>query len=156
MPKIDSVFVANRGEIAVRIIRACRDLGLRTVQAYSDADANSLPVRLADDAVPVGVAASKHSYLNQAVLIAAAKASGADAIHPGYGFLSENADFAEQCEAAGLTYIGAQPSVIRMMGDKSAARRLAVEIGVPVGHGSDYPVSNPDEAAEKAIGKPDW
>jgi len=156
MPKIKRVFVANRGEIAVRIIRACRDLGLQTVQAYSEADANSLPVRLADEAVCVGVAASKHSYLNHAALIGAAKASGADAIHPGYGFLSENADFAEQCEAAELVYIGAQPSVIRLMGDKAAARRLAAETGVPISHGSEDPLDNPERAAEVAnrIGYP--
>ena len=156
MPKIRRVFVANRGEIAVRIIRACRDLGIQTVQAYSEADANSLPVRLADEAVCVGVAASKHSYLNHAALIGAAKASGADAIHPGYGFLSENADFAELCEAAELVYIGAQPSVIRLMGDKAAARRLAAETGVPISHGSEDPLDNPERAAEIAnrIGYP--
>lgn len=156
MSKIRRVFVANRGEIAVRIIRACRDLGIQTVQAYSEADANSLPVRLADEAVCVGVAASKHSYLNHSALIGAAKASGADAIHPGYGFLSENADFAEQCEAAELVYIGAQPSVIRLMGDKAAARRLAAETGVPISHGSEDPLDNPERAAEIAnrIGYP--
>ncbi len=156
MPKIRRVFVANRGEIAVRIIRACRDLGIQTVQAYSEADANSLPVRLADEAVCVGVAASKHSYLNHAALIGAAKASGADAIHPGYGFLSENADFAELCEAAELVYIGAQSSVIRLMGDKAAARRLAAETGVPISHGSEDPLDNPERAAEIAnrIGYP--
>lgn len=150
MPKISRVFIANRGEIAVRIIRACRDLGLQTVQAYSEADADSLPVRLADEAVCVGAAASKESYLNHAALIDAAKASGADAIHPGYGFLSENAEFAEQCETAKLVYIGAQPSIIRLMGDKAVARRLAVEAGVPVIHGSDDPVDNPEKAAEIA------
>ena len=150
MPKINRVFIANRGEIAVRIIRACRDLGLQTVQAYSEADANSLPVRLADEAVCIGVAASKQSYLNHAALIDAAKASGADAIHPGYGFLSENAEFAEQCQAAKLVYIGAQPSIIRLMGDKAAARRLAAETGVPVSRGSEDPVDNLEEAAETA------
>jgi acetyl-CoA carboxylase biotin carboxylase subunit len=150
MPNVRKVFIANRGEIAVRIIRACRDLGLRTVQAYSEVDANSLPVQMADEAVLIGPAAAKQSYLNQAVLIAAAKKSGADAIHPGYGFLSENAEFAEKCEAAGLVYIGAQPSVIRLMGDKAAARKLAAEVGVPVSGGSADPVCTPEEAVEIA------
>ncbi|MBF6570125.1 MAG: acetyl-CoA carboxylase biotin carboxylase subunit [Candidatus Binataceae bacterium] len=150
MPTINTVFIANRGEIAVRINRACRDLGIRTVQGYSQADADSLAVRLADEAVCIGAAAAKQSYLNHAALIAGAKASGADAIHPGYGFLSENAEFAEQCEAAGLVYIGSQPSVIRLMGDKAAARKLAIESGVPVSQGSKEPVSTPEEAAEIA------
>jgi len=151
-----SVFIANRGEIAVRIGRACRDMGLRTVQAYSEPDRDSLAVRLADTAVCVGAGPSKQSYLNQAALLGAAKMSGADAIHPGYGFLSENAEFAERCEAAGLTYIGPQPQVIRLMGDKAAARKFAVEAGVPVSSGSQDPVNGLDEASALArrIGYP--
>ncbi len=151
-----SVFVANRGEIAVRIGRACRDMGLRTVQAYSEPDRDSLAVRLADTAVCVGAGPSRQSYLNQAALLGAARMSGADAIHPGYGFLSENAEFAERCEAAGLTYIGPQPQIIRLMGDKSAARKFAVEAGVPVSGGSHDPVSGLDDASALArrIGYP--
>jgi len=147
MKKLSSVFIANRGEIAVRIIRACRDLGLRTVQAYSEADADSLPVRLADDAVCVGPGPAAQSYLNQEALVEAAKRSGADAVHPGYGFLSENADFAQRCEDAGLNYVGTQPEVIRLMGDKAAARRLAEDAGVPVSQGSRDAVESVEEAA---------
>ena len=140
------VFIANRGEIAVRIIRACRDLGIDTVQAYSDADADSLPVHLADAAVCIGAGPAKDSYLNQEAVINAARASGADAVHPGYGFLSENADFAERCEQAGLTYVGTQPAVIRLMGDKAAARKLAEDAGVPVSQGSRDAVDSVEEA----------
>jgi acetyl-CoA carboxylase biotin carboxylase subunit len=144
---VNSVLVANRGEIALRIVRACRELGLRTVQVYSEVDRDSLPVRFADTAVCIGASAPKDSYLNQPALIAAAKMTGADAVHPGYGFLSENAEFAERCAAAGLVYIGPQASIIRLMGDKAAARRFAVEAGVPVSGGSQDPVRDLDEAA---------
>jgi acetyl-CoA carboxylase, biotin carboxylase subunit len=150
MKVFEKLFIANRGEIAVRIIRACRDLGIRTVQAYSDADAKSLPVQLADEAICVGASPAKDSYLNQEVLVNAARRSGADAVHPGYGFLSENADFAERVERAGLVYVGTQPGVIRLMGDKAAARKLAEDAGVPVSQGSRDPVRDPDEAAEIA------
>jgi acetyl-CoA carboxylase biotin carboxylase subunit len=153
---VRSVFIANRGEIALRIIRACRDMGLQAVQAYSVADKESLPVRLADKAICVGGAKAAESYLNHDALIAAAKMSGADAIHPGYGFLSENAEFGEKCAAAGLTYVGPQAEVIRLMGDKAAARRLAADVGVPVTGGSRDPVASADEAAAIAgrIGYP--
>ncbi|MBK8007898.1 MAG: acetyl-CoA carboxylase biotin carboxylase subunit [Rhizobiales bacterium] len=156
MKRIKSLFIANRGEIAVRIIRACRELGVASVQAYSEADSESLAVKLADKSVCVGAAPSKESYLNQKVLIEAAKASGADAIHPGYGFLSENAEFAEECEKAGLIYVGPQASVIRLMGDKAAARRLASEAGVPITMGSPDPIKSAEEAVEtgKRIGYP--
>jgi acetyl-CoA carboxylase biotin carboxylase subunit len=156
MKRIKSLFIANRGEIAVRIIRACRELGVASVQAYSEADSESLAVKLADKSVCVGAAPSKESYLNQKVLIEAAKASGADAIHPGYGFLSENAEFAEGCEKAGLIYVGPQASVIRLMGDKAAARRLASEAGVPITMGSPDPIKSAEEAVEigKRIGYP--
>jgi acetyl-CoA carboxylase biotin carboxylase subunit len=133
---MNSIFIADRGEIAVRIGRACSEMGIRTVQAYSEPDRESLAVRLADAAVCVGAGPSKDSYLNHAALITAAKMSGADAVHPGYGFLSENAEFAERCEAAGLTFIGPQASIIRLMGDKALARmRRALAVyridGVP-------------------------
>jgi acetyl-CoA carboxylase biotin carboxylase subunit len=147
MAGLKKVFVANRGEIAVRIVRACRDLGIETVQAYSEADANSLAVRLADAAVCVGPGPAQQSYLQQEVLVDAACRSGADAVHPGYGFLSENAEFAERVEAAGLAYVGTQPAVIRLMGDKAAARNLALDAGVPVIEGSRDPVADPHEAA---------
>ncbi|MBY0531252.1 MAG: acetyl-CoA carboxylase biotin carboxylase subunit [Xanthobacteraceae bacterium] len=156
MQRIKSLFVANRGEIAVRIIRACRELGIASVQAYSEADSESLAVKLADKAVCVGAAPSKDSYLNRKALIDAVKAAGADAIHPGYGFLSENAEFADECVKAGLIYVGPEASVIRMMGDKAAARRLALDVGVPITMGSPDPIKSPDEAIEigKRIGYP--
>ncbi len=156
MSKIKSVLVANRGEIAVRIVRACRELGIPTVQAYSEADRDSLAVRLADQSVCIGPPPSKDSYLNHGAVIAAAKMAGADAIHPGYGFLSENAEFAETCEAEGLIYIGPQPSAIRLMGDKAAARKLAADVGVPIAQGSPDPVENLEEAVgvAKRIGYP--
>lgn len=156
MHELGSVFIANRGEIAVRIIRACRELGLRTVQAYSEADSDSLAVRLADQAICVGPASSQASYLNQAALIEAAKMSGADAVHPGYGFLSENAEFAEACEAAALVYIGPQPEVIRLMGDKAAARKLAAVLSIPVIEGSPEPIATSEEAIEigRRVGYP--
>ena len=150
MTMLKKVFIANRGEIAVRIIRACRDLGIQTVQAHSEADADSLPVQLADEAVCVGPGPAKQSYLNHEILVDAARRSGADAVHPGYGFLSENAEFAERVESAGLAYVGTQPDVIRLMGDKAAARKLAEDAGVPVSQGSRDPVSDPAEAAEIA------
>ena len=150
------ILVANRGEIALRIIRACRELGIETVQAYSSADRDSLPVRLADHAVCIGGASPKESYLNANALIAAATMSQADGVHPGYGFLSENADFAEACVQAGLTYVGPDAGAIRLMGDKAAARKLAMEAGVPVVQGSPDPVSSVEDAVRiaNAIGYP--
>lgn len=150
MSRVRNVFIANRGEIAVRIVRACRELGIRTVQAYSEVDRDSLAVKLADQSVCIGPAPAKASYLDHDAVIGAAKAAGADALHPGYGFLSENAEFAEKCAAEGLTYIGPQPSAIRLMGDKAAARKLAAEAGVPVAQGSPDPVEGLDEATEIA------
>jgi acetyl-CoA carboxylase, biotin carboxylase subunit len=131
------VLIANRGEIARRVVRACRELDLAAVAVYSDADEHALHVREADEAVPIGKAHARHSYLNVERLIAAARESGADAIHPGYGFLSENAGFAEACEAAGITFVGPTASAIAAMGDKAAARRLAREADVPVVPGGD-------------------
>jgi acetyl-CoA carboxylase, biotin carboxylase subunit len=153
---IRSVLVANRGEIAVRIIRACRELGIESVQAYSTADRDSLPVRLADRSVCIGGAKPAESYLNANALVQAAQMTKVDAVHPGYGFLSENAEFAEAVIAAGLTYIGPEPSAIRLMGDKAAARKLAMEAGVPVAQGSPDPVADVEEAVRLAndIGYP--
>ncbi len=153
---IRRVLVANRGEIAVRIIRACRELGLETVQAYSDADRDSLAVRLADRAVCVGPAHSRRSYLNAEFIVSAALTQGADAIHPGYGFLSENATFAELCERSGIAFVGPSAEAIRKMGDKAMARRMAAEAGVPVTPGSPGIVADAEEARAAAarIGYP--
>ncbi|MDZ4052370.1 MAG: biotin carboxylase N-terminal domain-containing protein, partial [Phenylobacterium sp.] len=129
---ITTLLVANRGEIARRIFRTARQMGLATVAVYSDADAQAPHVREADQAVRLGPAAARESYLNVAAVLEAARASGADAIHPGYGFLSENADFAEAVMAAGLTWVGPQPSAIRAMGLKDAAKALMIQGGVPV------------------------
>ncbi|WP_377295257.1 acetyl-CoA carboxylase biotin carboxylase subunit [Rhizobium sp. SG2393] len=133
---IRSLLVANRGEIAVRIIRAAKALGIRTVQVFSAADADMLAVRLADEAVNIGPPAAKKSYLNIEAVIAAAKAAGVDAVHPGYGFLSENGDFADAVEAAGLIFIGPSGDAIRLLGDKVAARAVAARAGVPTVPGS--------------------
>lgn len=143
---IRSVLIANRGEIAVRIIRAAQALGIRTVQAHSAADRDMLAVRLADEAIEIGPPAAKKSYLNIAAIVAAAAQAGVDAIHPGYGFLSENADFAEAVEAAGLIFIGPTGATIRLLGDKVAARLAAKRAGVPTVPGSDGPIGSIDEA----------
>ncbi|HVO89290.1 MAG TPA: biotin carboxylase N-terminal domain-containing protein [Casimicrobiaceae bacterium] len=131
------VLVANRGEIACRIVASCRTMGIRTVAVHSEADANALHVALADESVAIGPAPARESYLRADRLLDAARTSGADAIHPGYGFLAENAAFAEQVQAAGLAWIGPSPRVIRDMGDKQRARTLAFEAGVPILPGSE-------------------
>jgi acetyl-CoA carboxylase biotin carboxylase subunit len=145
--KIRSLLIANRGEIAVRINRAAKALGLRTVQVYSQADANSLAVRLADEAVEIGPAAAKKSYLNIAAVLAAASAARVDAIHPGYGFLAENADFADAVAAAGMIFVGPSGAAIRLLGDKVAARRAAKAAGVPTVPGSDGRVADIAQAS---------
>ena len=131
------VLIANRGEIAVRIIRACRELGIGTVAVHSTADTDAMHVRLADESVCIGPPSARESYLNVRALLSAAAVTGADAVHPGYGFLSENAGFAEMVEAHGMTFIGPSPAHIRMMGDKIAAKTAMASIGVPLVPGSD-------------------
>jgi acetyl-CoA carboxylase biotin carboxylase subunit len=140
------ILIANRGEIALRVIRACKELGIQTVAVYSEADRESLPVRFADDDVCIGPAPSRDSYLKIPRLIAAAEITGADAIHPGYGFLAENAEFAETCVASNIAFIGPTPAQIRVMGDKAAARAAMAAAGVPIIPGTPGPVDDVDEA----------
>ncbi|MHC6175362.1 acetyl-CoA carboxylase biotin carboxylase subunit [Glutamicibacter sp. X7] len=147
---LSSVLIANRGEIALRIIRACKELGIRSILAYSEADRDSLPVRLADQALCIGPASAKLSYRDSRAVIGAAQASGADAIHPGYGFLSENADFVALCEAEGVGFVGPAADVIRRMGDKIEAKKIARRAGVPTVPGSDGAIADQDEAFEVA------
>ncbi len=144
------VLVANRGEIALRVIRACRELGIQTVAVYSEADRESLHVRFADDDVCIGPAPARESYLRIPRLIAAAEITGADAIHPGYGFLAENAEFAETCAASNITFIGPTADQIRVMGDKAAARKAMMDVGVPIVPGTPGPIEDPDAALEFA------
>jgi len=150
--RIHTVLVANRGEIAVRVIRAAHELGMRAVAVVSDADRDSLAARMADEAIHIGSAHAAKSYLNPAAILAAAQQCGADAIHPGYGFLSENAAFAAQVEAAGLIFVGPSSDVIATMGDKAKARETAQRAEVPTVPGSDGVVSSLDEAREIAAG----
>ena len=152
----EKVLIANRGEIALRIIRACHELGVQTVAVYSEADRESLHVRFADEDVCIGEAPPVDSYLNIPRIIAAAEVTGAEAIHPGYGFLSENAEFSEICVQSGLKFIGPTPEQISSMGDKCRARQKMNDIGVPTIPGSDSVVSDVDEARElaKEIGFP--
>jgi acetyl-CoA carboxylase biotin carboxylase subunit len=153
---ISKVLIANRGEIALRIILACKEMGLKTVAVHSMADRDALHVRYADDDVCIGPAASKQSYLNMSSIISAAEITGADAIHPGYGFLAENATFAEIVGECQITFIGPSPDSIRRMGDKAKARETAKAAGVPILPGSDGPLTSIDEAREVAasIGYP--
>ena len=146
---IAKVLIANRGEIAVRVARTCREMAIRTVAIYSDADRAALHVRSCDEAVRVGPPASRESYLVIENVIAASKATGADAVHPGYGFLSENAKFARACAAAGITFIGPPPEAMDEMGEKTRARRKAIEAGVPVVPGMKEPIPEGGEAAAK-------
>ena len=150
------ILIANRGEIALRVIRACRELGIKTVAVYSEADRYSLHVRFADEAVCIGPPPSKDSYLNIPRLVAAAEVTNADAIHPGYGFLAENANFAEICGSSGVTFIGPDPHAITRMGDKALAKDTMRKAGVPVVPGSDGIVGDPKVAAgiAREIGYP--
>jgi acetyl-CoA carboxylase, biotin carboxylase subunit len=144
------VLIANRGEIALRIIRACHELGVKTVAVYSQADRESLHVRFADEDVCIGPPPARESYLNVPRIIAAAEVTGAEAIHPGYGFLAENAEFSEICARSGLVFIGPTPDQIRAMGDKATARRTMMEVGVPTVPGSESVIVDPEEAIATA------
>ncbi|MBO5833804.1 MAG: acetyl-CoA carboxylase biotin carboxylase subunit [Alphaproteobacteria bacterium] len=156
MSQIKKVLIANRGEIALRIIRACRDMGIRTVAVYSTADRDAMHVQLADESVCIGPAAAKDSYLNESAILTAALLANADAIHPGYGFLSERADFARKVESHGMIWIGPSPDMITKMGDKVNAKKTAIECGLPVVPGSDGAVETLESALEIAdkIGYP--
>ncbi len=144
------MLIANRGEIALRVIRACRELGIETVAVYSEADRECLHVRFADDDVCIGPPPSRLSYLKIPGIIAAAEITGADAIHPGYGFLAESAEFAEACRNSNIAFIGPTPEQIRLMGDKAAARKLAQDLKISVVPGSPGPISDPDDAVAVA------
>lgn len=150
------ILVANRGEIAVRIIKACRDLGYTSVAVYSDVDREALHTRYADEAVYIGPTPATQSYLKIEAILAAARRSKANAIHPGYGFLSENADFAEQVEKAGLIFIGPDPKSIALTGDKLAAREIAAQAGVPILPGKEFNIHDPNTQQEikEKIGYP--
>ena len=150
------ILIANRGEIALRVLRACRELGIRAVIAHSKVDAHSLPVRLADESICVGPDDARSSYLNIPSIISAAAVTDSDAIHPGYGFLSENAAFADICRACGIVFIGPSPEAIRLMGDKAQARELARQAGVPIIPGSEGPLKDEDQilSVAEAIGFP--
>ena len=152
----NKVLIANRGEIAVRIIRACRELGVRTVAVFSEADRGALHAQIADEAVCIGPAATKDSYLNVQAILAACELTGANAVHPGFGFLSENAAFARNCEKCGVTFIGPDAESMEMMGDKATAKQTMRNAGVPVVPGSDGVVKTPEEAKRvaKEIGYP--
>src|SRR6188768_556149 len=153
---IKKLLIANRGEIALRIHRACHELGIKTVAVHSTADADAMHVRLADEAVCIGPPAAKDSYLNIANIISAAEIVHADAVHPGYGFLSENAQFAEIVESHGITWVGPKPEHIRTMGDKIEAKRTAAKLGLPLVPGSDGPIEEIADAKRLAaeIGYP--
>jgi acetyl-CoA carboxylase biotin carboxylase subunit len=140
------ILIANRGEIALRIQRACREMGIKSVVVYSEADRDAKYVKLADEAVCIGPAASAQSYLNMPAIISTAEVTDAEAIHPGYGFLSENADFAERVERSGFTFIGPTPECIRIMGDKVSAKQAMIKSGVPCVPGSEGAL--PDDPKE--------
>src|SRR5579872_3074553 len=145
------ILIANRGEIALRVICACKELGIKTVAVYSDADRNSLHVRFADEAICIGPPRSAESYLNIPAVISAAEITNVDAIHPGYGLLSENANFAEVCETCGIKFIGPPPEVIRLMGEKEKARQAMKRADVPILPGSEGVLANAAEAREAAL-----
>src|SRR6201998_672283 len=142
----DKILIANRGEIALRVLRACKELGIATVAVHSTADADAMHVRLADESVCIGPPTARDSYLNIPALLAACEITGADAVHPGYGFLSENARFAEILEEHGITFIGPSAEHVRIMGDKIQAKETAKKLGIPVVPGSGGAVSSNAEA----------
>jgi len=148
----EKILIANRGEVALRVIRSCKEMGIATVAVYSEADEDSLHARMADEAIKIGPASSQKSYLNMPNIISAALVTGAQAVHPGYGFLAENAQFARACASSGLTFIGPSPESIERMGDKAEARRTMMEAGVPVVPGSDGLVDSEEEALKLACG----
>ncbi len=156
MKMFKKILIANRGEIAVRVIRACRELGIKSVSVFSTADRASLHAQIADEAICIGPAATSDSYLNVKAILAACEATGADAIHPGFGFLSENADFARKCDACGIKFIGPRPESIDMLGDKAAAKQTMKNAGVPVVPGSEGAVATLEDAYKIAeeIGYP--
>ncbi len=149
---ISKILIANRGEIALRVIRSARELGIKTVAVFSEVDRQSLHALLADERVCIGPARASESYLNIANILSAAEITGADAIHPGYGFLAENAKFAEICETQGITFIGPPPAIIRLMGDKNKARQTMKKAGLPILPGSDKTLEDVAEA-KKVAGK---
>lgn len=146
------ILIANRGEIALRVQRACKEMGIRAVMVYSEADREAKYVKLADEAICIGPAPSPQSYLNMPAIIAAAEVTDAEAIHPGYGFLAENADFAERVEKSGFTFIGPGPDAIRIMGDKVSAKQAMIKAGVPCVPGSEGELSD-DPVQLKRIAK---
>src|SRR6201991_938179 len=152
----DKILIANRGEVALRVLRACKELGIPSVAVHSTADEDAMHVRLADESVCIGPPAARDSYLNIPALLAACEITGADAVHPGYGFLSENARFAEILEEHNIHFIGPKPAHIRLMGDKVEAKRTAMRLGIPVVPGSDGGVTSDQEALAiaKSIGYP--
>ncbi len=154
MSKIKKILVANRGEIALRIMRSAREMDIKTVAVYSEADRQALHVRYADEAVLIGPPPSSESYLRMDKIIAAAKLTGADAIHPGYGFLSENEDFAQQVIDAGMIFIGPSPHAIEIMGSKLAAKAAVAKFNVPLVPGTSEPIT--DVAAAKKVAASDW
>src|ERR1035438_192646 len=140
------ILIANRGEIAVRILRACRELGIRSAAVFSDVDRKSLHVRLADEADPIGAAAARQSYLNIEKIIGVARRAGCDAIHPGYGFLAENAALPRACTEAGITFIGPSAESMEALGSKTAGRQLARRSDVPIVPGTNDPIEKPEQA----------
>ena len=148
---IEKVLIANRGEIALRILRACREMGIQTVAVHSTADVDAMHVRLADESVCIGPPAAKDSYLSIPAILSAATISNADAIHPGYGFLSENANFAEMVEEHGFTFIGPSADHIRLMGDKIAAKVAVIAAGIPVVPGSEGAIRDAAHALEEGL-----
>ena len=148
----DKILIANRGEIALRVLRACKELGIPTVAVHSTADADAMHVRFADESVCIGPPAAKDSYLNIPAILSACEITGADAVHPGYGFLAENARFAEILAEHNITFIGPKPEHIRIMGDKIEAKRTARRLGIPCVPGSDGGITDDDEALRVAKG----